>query len=114
MEQIRHYEHRHISHQSTHDKLWGWFVMSSDDTRQRARTYYGHRWCWCWWAHTGKTISVQRHLYSTHQMSQLAARKQRNGYVELTADDLESRWPDFKEQLDQRMLFELLRNDIQA
>lgn len=110
MHMVRQYQIQHICHLAAHDKLWGWHRLSPPGQNH----YHFHQWCWCWWGHVGKTITIKRHPYSIYAMSRLQDRKQSNGYAKITEEDLMARWPGFRDQLENAMLFEMLSHDKQA
>jgi hypothetical protein len=93
------------------NKLWGWLLIpdSPDLNSDNRLTYYRH--VWCWWAEAGKNISVKRHLFNRTYIRRLESKKLRNGYVPITRDELILKWPDFDSVLDNKMIFELLRQD---
>jgi hypothetical protein len=109
MDTIRRYELRSLYHLPEQQKLWGWFVTHPATVGGLQR-----RWStrtWCWWAHVGKTITVRDQGRSGHShISNLESRKKRNGYTQITTAQLMEMWPSFLEDMDQRMLFELLAN----
>jgi hypothetical protein len=107
MDTIRNYQLKSISYLPQHQKLWGWFVLQDGSS-------YRNRWCWCWWAQAGKTISIKRHVHSYHAMTMLENRKKKNGYSVVSESELLEIWPDFRECLDRSMLFEMLTHDAQA
>lgn len=104
----RAYKLRQISYLEANDKLWGWFVLDNgQELGYNGRiTYYSY--AWCWWCERGKTITVKRHNYNIGYMKSLETRKSKNGYAVITEAELLQLWPDFREQLDNTMIFELL------
>lgn len=110
MDTVRQYDLKHIACLPEANKLWGWLVLPDwQDLGHGRLTYYRH--AWCWWAEAGKSITVKRHLFNRGYMRHLEAKKVRNGYAPITKAELVLKWPDFDEALDNKMIFELLRQD---
>lgn len=101
------YELRHTSYLEEHGKLWGWLVTTSPSNLRWGHGTF-HKHCFCWWAHVGKTITVRRQQYNTGIISHLERKKAKNGYQQISTDDLLRLWPDFMEKLEDRMIFEML------
>jgi hypothetical protein len=112
MTQIEKYKLNHISYLSSKDKLWGWISPVTVATPTTSHIYGGKRLpfthIWCWWAETGKNLSVKHHLYNRWQLDSLIKRKAGNQYLTITEAELLSIWPDFHAVLDNRMVFEML------
>jgi hypothetical protein len=112
MTQIEKYKLNHISYLSTKDKLWGWISPVQAATPNTSHIYgikrvpFTH--VWCWWAETGKNLSVKHHLYNRWELDSLTKRKANNQYLPITEAELLSMWPDFHAVLDNKMVFEML------
>jgi hypothetical protein len=113
MTQIEKYKLNHISYLSSKDKLWGWISPVQPANVSNTQVYGSKRYqmisnVWCWWAETGKNISVKHHLYNRWELDSLTKRKTNNQYLPITEAELLRMWPDFHAALDNKMVFEML------
>lgn len=86
------------------DKLWGYVTLEVPGDRR----LYRYKRKWAWWATTGKTINLKQ---LDHNFRNVEASKAKNGYVDITEEELLNKWPNFKEDLDSRLLYEILSNN---
>lgn len=84
------------------DKLWGYVSVDSRNT-------WNNKTHWVWWANTGKTISLRPSLFF-QKIRQTESIKQTHGYQFITEEQLLEKWPNIQEQLDNRLLYEMLSN----
>lgn len=87
------------------DKLWGVVeqpVSVSNPSRSRSSKNK-----WVWWAHTGKSINIKR----TYYYHSLETAKRNNGYKTITEEELLEKWPDIKQALTNRLLYEFLTSN---
>lgn len=80
------------------DKLWGYITVDVPGNRYHKRR-------WTWWATTGKTINLKR---VNHSYYNLESTKAKNGYVDISEQELLAKWPNFKEELDSKVLYDIL------
>jgi len=99
------YEIKQVMYYEPGNKIWGWMVPTSGTN---VRNY--QQVAFAFWAIVGKTISVNKHSSwkPSIQMDVLAKKKAQNQYVEITADQLKSMWPNIDEAIEQKMLFMML------
>lgn len=109
MDTNQRYTLKYVAHLPELNKLWGWLVIEQLDNRsQRWGRFRFHTHAYAWWAEVGKTISVNRMPYNSGYLGHLERKKTQNGYKLLTEENLDEMWPEFREALAQRMLFEVL------
>lgn len=91
------------------DMFSGVIVLTNEQGNNFHRSWHTH--FWVWWANTGKTISVKKHMYNTYAIQRFINQKLANKYQEVDEQYLLELWPEFYDKLDCRMLFEVLKND---
>ena len=103
------YDFKHTYHLRDQNKLWGCFFVHRETA---ARSYYPRRGIdlWCWWAENGKSIHVKKHRENFGIMRSLCDRKEKNGYQLITQEQLLELWPSFMMDLENKMIFEMLRD----
>lgn len=81
-----------------HDKVWSWFTVDEHD-------YY------CAWGRRGKKLQFKKHG-NKYTVQKLQAEKLKKGYKPTDDFILFSMFPDFKEDLEQQLVMEILSGTI--
>lgn len=89
----------HLEH---FDKMWGYLSVDTLKT-------WNNKQHWVWWANTGKTISLKQETFF-QKIRKTESIKQKNNYQFITQEQLLEKWPNIVEQLDNRLLYEILSN----
>jgi hypothetical protein len=98
-----------IAHVMPGDKIWGWFLdAESANQSPPHRRYWGLRNCYAFWAVTGKTITIKRHVMIGSALEDLQKKKLANKYQQITEQQLLTMWPTFREDLQARFIFSQL------
>lgn len=92
------------------DMLSGVVVLKTCAANKPGRKSW-HRHFWVWWASTGKTITVKKHVYNAYSIQRLVNQKLSNKYQEIDEAYLLELWPNYYNDLDCSMLFEVMKND---
>lgn len=90
-----------IMYNEAHNKVWGVVLLEGTTW---------HKTFWCWWAEVDKNLSIKRHAYNSGTINRLESKKRDSKYVLINEEELLNIWPDFKQRLVQKMLFEVLSN----
>jgi len=89
-----------------HDKIWGWFFNNPESKDNAVQTT-----CHVFWARTGKSVSFKTHSFNKWEMKRLISNKESKGYVSISVDELEKLWPSFFDDLENRFVLHVLRQD---
>ena len=98
-----------VAHVMPGDKVWGW-LLDSESVNQPPphRRYWGLRNCYAFWAVTGKSITIKRHVMIGSVMEDLQKKKIANKYQQITEEGLLQIWPEFYTDLHDRFVFNQL------
>lgn len=90
------------------NKVWGIILLPSDRANRNFsdRSYY--MYYWTWWAVVGKKLSLSRHPYNTYGIDVLEEKKLSYGYKVIDENQLLDMWPDIKNEIHKKMIFEVL------
>ena len=107
------YIHEKLLYLPATNKLWGIAISPNDIIRYRHIPSVTPKFThfWCWWATPKNNINIKRHKHDFTTISILEHKKINNGYSPITDEKLLEMWPNFHQQLHQRIIFEVFKND---
>lgn len=106
------FEIRWIGYYEPDQKIWGWFINTSENNPNPHVRNWGLRNCYCFWAVCGKTISINKHVMLPHNMDGLQNKKLANKYQQISEDKLLEMWPSFHGDLHDKFIFASLSEQI--
>lgn len=90
------------------NKVWGIILSPSDIAKSYRRTSSVSINYWTWWAIVGKKLSLSRHPYNTYSLDVLEGKKLSYGYKLIEETQLLEMWPDIKNEIHTKIIFEVL------
>lgn len=106
------YELQTVLYLPVYQKLWGVvYTYTQSHKTIPGVTNILHRKIYCWWAVVGKNICIKQHGSLNNLKLFEHKKKEQNHYQHITEQELLDMWPDFYEQLERRIIFEVLAND---
>jgi len=94
------------NNEGTSDKFWGYFFHDSD-----ANLDVYPRPCYVFWGRRGGALNFKKD-YETGSLRDLVSKKKTKGYRWVDEKQLRTVWPNFEDQMEQRLCFCILANKI--
>jgi len=96
--------------EDNHDKIWGYLYRPTPNAHKWATKRDGWN-CAKFWAARGKAMQFKADV-TGYELDKLVNAKRKKGYVPITEDRLYQIWPTFKEDMEGKLIMELLAGHV--
>jgi predicted DNA-binding WGR domain protein len=102
--------------EGTSDKCWGYFYRPTDTTPSAANWWHtpihARGWnCCIFWGRRGKAMQFKADVTGDALMK-LVASKKKKGYQQITSDRLIEIWPNFIQEAEAKLMWEVLAGNV--
>jgi hypothetical protein len=96
--------------EDNHDKIWGYVYRPTPNASRWTNKQSGWN-CAKFWAARGKAVQMQADT-TGYELDKIVGTKRKKGYMAITEEKLFQVWPTFKEDMEGKLITEVLAGRI--